>query len=328
MAVTTFSDIIFDPELFMEYMEEFSPNPAAFIQSGILRNDPAIASRISGEGNLYTAPFFKPLTGVSQNYAGADITVNAIESESGTGIVIGRANAWGSQDLAAELATKDPMVAIAGKVTKYWQEERQRLLIAQLNGVFASTAMAGHVYSTAIEDGDNATDANLMGAGMIIDGAQFALGDNASKIVAIAVHSKVFARMQKLNLIEFLPLADQTTRVPYFLDKAVIVDDTLPVVAGTTSGNKYASYLFAAQSVGTAEGKVKTPVETQRDSLKSGGIEWLVNRQRFTYHPYGSSFIGSMAGISPTDAELATGTNYDLVYEPKNFAIVKVVTNG
>ena len=108
MAITTFADVIFDPELFMEYIEEFSPNPDAFIQSGILRADPAIQSRIASESNKITIPSFKPLGGASQNYDGTDIVVGGIDSVSQTAIVVGRANAWGSQDLAAELATKDP----------------------------------------------------------------------------------------------------------------------------------------------------------------------------------------------------------------------------
>lgn len=328
MAFTLFSGVKFDPELFMEYMEEFSPEPTAFIQSGIIRQDPQLQARIT-EGNIVSVPFFKPLSGNSQNYDGSDISVNAIGSGTQTGIIIGRANAWGTQDLAAELASKDPQRSIAQKVSKYWQEEWQRTLIKQLNGIFAAANMATHVYDISSEDGDNATADNLMGTDAIIEAIQKAIGDNGSKIVAISVHSKVYARFQKLNLITFEPYGDQNILVPMFLGKRIIVDDAHTVEAGGTSGFKYTSYLYAAGSIGAADGKVKVPVETDRDSLTAGGQEWLVNRQRKIYHMYGTTFTSaSLASISPTDAELATGTNWDKVYESKNIPVIKVVTNG
>lgn len=328
MAHTLFSGVKFDPELFMEYMEELSPQPDAFIQSGIVRRDTELQNRIT-EGNLVSAPFYKPLTGNSQNYDGSDIVVNDIQSGLQSAIVIGRANAWGAQDLAAELSTKDPIRSIASKVTKYWREERQRTLILSLNGVFGSADFSTHVSDISIADGNNATEANLMGADALIDAIQNSLGDNGRKVTAISVHSKVYARMQKLNLIEFKPLGEQGLNVPTFLDKRVIVDDAHTVEAGATSGFKYTSYLYAEGAVGTADGKVKVPVETERNALLSGGREHLVNRQRFVYHMYGSHFnSSSLAGISPTDAELATGTNFNKVYEDKNIPVVKLVTNG
>lgn len=328
MAHTLFSGVVFDPELFTEYMEEFSPEPTAFIESGVVRRDTELQNRLT-EGNLVSVPFYKPLTGNSQNYDGSDITVNDIQSGKQSGIVIGRANAWGSQDLAAELASKDPMRSIAQKVAKYWQEEWQRTLILQLNGVFGSTDFTTHVHDISIADGNNAAEANLMGPDAIIDAIQQSLGDNGRKVTTISVHSKVYARMQKLNLIEFQPYGEQGISVPTFLGKRVVVDDAHTVETGGTSGFKYTSYLYAEGAIGTADGKVKVPTETERNALLSGGREHLVNRQRRVYHMYGSHFnSSSLAGISPTDAELGTGTNFEKVYEDKNIPVIKVVTNG
>ena len=330
MAHTLYSDIIFDPELFMEYMAEMDPNPVAITASGILRPDPSLTAMLSGGGNFVTVPFFQPLTGSAQNYDGtADITVNKIESDSQSAMVIARANAWGSQDLAAELASKDPMMAIAEAVANYWRRERQRTLIQVLTGVFATANMSTHVSDVAIEEGTAATDANLISEDLIIDAIQAAVGDNFEKITAISVHSKVFARMKKLNLIDFTPLANQEIVVPRFLGKTVIVDDTHPVVAGSTDGFKYTSYLYGQSSIALSEAPVKTPVEIERQALLSGGREHLVNRQRYVLHPYGMDFLkSSVASNSPTDAELALAANWNRVYDTKNVALIKIVTNG
>jgi len=329
MAHTLFSNTIFDSELFMEYLMELSPNPDALTEAGILRKDAQLESRISEGSELVSVPSFKPLTGASQNYAGEDITVNSISSVKQTAIIIGRANAWGSQDLAAELATKDPMRAIAESVVKYWKEERQRILIKVLNGMFAAANLTNHVTDISIADGNNATASNLFGSDLIIDAAQKAIGDNGGKITGVSVHSKVYARMQKLNLIQYEKLSNQNTLVPFFLGKVVIVDDTHPVVAGGTSGFKYTSFLYGQNTIGTAEGKVKVPSEIERQALISGGREHLVNRARFVYHPYGMQWTdNTRATTSPTDAELETAANWTRVYEEKNIPIIKVVTNG
>ena len=56
MAGTIFG-IPFDDELFMEMWNE-APDPylTAMIESGAVVEDPVIANRIAGSGNLYTIP--------------------------------------------------------------------------------------------------------------------------------------------------------------------------------------------------------------------------------------------------------------------------------
>jgi hypothetical protein len=329
MAFTLFSDVVFDSELFMEYITEMNANPTVLLSSGIIRNDPQIEARIQEGSDIVSVPTFKPLSGDSQNYNGTDITVNSISSVKQTAVIIGRANSWGSQDLAAELASTDPVRAIAAAVTKYWQEDDQKHLIRVLTGVFAAANMTNHVTDIAIEDGDAATDANLIGEDTIIDAIQKAMGDNLSKIGAMSFHSVVYSRLLKLNLIDFTPLAGQSIVIPRFLGKPIIVDDEHPVVAGSTSGNKYTSYLYGRDAIGFANGKVKVPVETDREPLLSGGREYLVNRKRYVMHPYGMQWTSSSyAGTSPTNAELVTAANWTRVYEDKNVPLVKLVTNG
>jgi len=329
MAYTLWSGMQFDPDIFMEYVQEQSTEPAAFVASGILRPDPGIASQMSEQGNIFSVPYFSPLTGNSQNYDGSDITVNAIGTDEVQGVVIGRSNAWGAQDLAVEIASADPMKAIAASIADYWRREKQRILITTLNGVFAAASMAVLLNDIAIEDGNNATAANKLTATTMIAAIQACLGDNGGKIVALAIHSKIYAALQTANLITFVPFEKQNILIPYFLDKVLIVDDQMPVVAGGVSGFKYTTYLFAKSSIATAPGKVKIPVEAYRLPLEKGGLDTIINRDRFVYHPYGVSFTkAAMATVSPTDAELATAANWVRKYDKKNIAIIKMVTNG
>ena len=63
--------------------------------------------------------------------------------------------------------------------------------------------------------------------------------------------------------------------------------------------------------------------ETDRDSLK--GIDYLINRTHYLVHPNGISWVGNAAGNSPSNAELATGTNWSKVFtDNRNIRITQL----
>ena len=69
--------------------------------------------------------------------------------------------------------------------------------------------------------------------------------------------------------------------------------------------------------------------EVGRDALKGIGIDYLVSRRAFLLHPRGVRFkAASVAGITPSNSELAAKANWERVYEPKDIRIVKMVKNA
>jgi hypothetical protein len=182
------------------------------------------------------------------------------------------------------------------------------------------------VNDIAIEDGNNAADSNLISADAVIDSWSL-LGDSLMEITGMAMHSTVYARLQKQGLITFEPEFEQDVGFGVYLDKTVIVNDSLPKVAGGTSGYKYTTYLFGRGAVALGEGEAPVPTETDRDTL--AGDDVLINRRHFLLHPRGIKFTdSSVAGSSPDNTELANAVNWDRVYEKKNIRLVKLVTNG
>ena len=66
--------------------------------------------------------------------------------------------------------------------------------------------------------------------------------------------------------------------------------------------------------------------EFARDALN--GDTSMIMRRRYILHPSGVQFTSSsVAGKSPTDAELALAANWVRVYENKNVRIVAVTHN-
>ena len=84
----------------------------------------------------------------------------------------------------------------------------------------------------------------------------------------------------------------------------------------TGSGDPiYVTYLFGDGAIEYTNCGAKVPAEMSRDPKTNGGQDTLYSRQRKCWSPYGISFIGinNIATLSPTDAELATGSNWELV---------------
>ena len=76
----------------------------------------------------------------------------------------------------------------------------------------------------------------------------------------------------------------------------------------------YTTYIFGDGAIEYTNCGAKVPAEMSRDPKTNGGQDTLYNRQRKCFAPYGISFTkASMSTLSPTDAELADGDNWELV---------------
>ena len=163
------------------------------------------------------------------------------------------------------------------------------------------------------------------------------LGDRADRLTAVAMHSATEAALRKLDLIDFIPDSEGKAQLRTFQGRRVVVDDNVPTRAGSTDGTVYTSYLFGqgAFAKGSAmlesnplQGGFGTEgVEIARSALDSDTL--LINRRRYLLHPRGVKFnSASVAGDSPTNAELETASNWTRVWENKNVRIVAVTHNN
>ena len=82
---------------------------------------------------------------------------------------------------------------------------------------------------------------------------------------------------------------------------------------------EYVTYVLGEKFFDYDNVGVKTPNEMNRDPAKNGGVDTLYTRQRKLYVPKWISFTkNSMASNSPTVAELATGSNWEIVNNGKS----------
>lgn len=330
MAKTLVSDVVV-PQIWVPYFRERSTQLSRLYQSMILQTDPELQREVQGGGSIINMPYWQPLGGETEGLDDeSPLNTKKIEAAQDKSIKHFRGDARSWNHLAKYMSGDDPGAAIADKWAEFWNRDIQRqIIIPTLTGAFATALAETHVHDIASENFDAAEtkEDHLISDDAIIE-AFGKLGDHWDFARGIAVHSKVFRRLQRLKLIDFEPLDEQRIEIPRFWGREVIVDDSLPVEDATTSGKKYSSYIFGEGSLGWGEQTLDPDeaFESDRDILASDTV--LVTRRHFVVHPRGVAFTGSIAGKTPTKAELENGGNWTKRYEDKNIRIVKLVTNG
>ena len=242
-------------------------------------------------------------------------------------ICYGRAKAWGEYDFASDV-TGANFKAEAQEVNEYWDEQRQSTVLAILEGIFGMTGgVNGDFVTKHTYDITSSANANLS-ADALNRAAQKALGDKKAKLDVIFMHSAVSTNLEGLNLIDFLKYTDaagiqRDLTIGTFNGRLVIVDDEMPVteVAETTEGagdgyTAYTSYVFQRGFFEYENIGAEVPSEVARDPYDKGGKTDLITRVREMIVPYLISYKGT-GTVSPTNANFATGANWELVNNDK-----------
>ena len=335
MAKTAVADIIIPTE-FEKYAIKRTAELSRFGDSGIIEMAPEFNALADGGGREVKMPFWKDLTATRQLLSdSASLTVNKVTSDQDIARIHNDGQVWSVNHLAKVISGDDPMQAIVDLVAGYWARTDEGLVISALKGVFAAGSMSANLLAIHSESIAAQTSATRLNGATFVD-ACAKLGDAADRLTAVAMHSATEAALRKLDLIDFIPDSEGKAMLRTFQGRRVVVDDTLPTRAGSTDGTVYTTYLFGqgafAKGVAPLDG---TPlqggfgtegVELARVPLDSDTV--LINRRRYILHPRGVKFTSaSVAGDSPTNAELETGANWTRVWEAKNVRLVAITHN-
>jgi hypothetical protein len=223
------------------------------------------------------------------------------------------------------------MEHIRARVDTYWTRQWQRRLIASCNGVYADNVAnnAGDmVVNVAVESTGAQTASTKFNRDSFTD-AVYTMGDAGDSLRAIAVHSRVMAQMVKNDDIVYIPDSQGMLTIPTYMGLRVLVDDSMTVTAGSTSGFKYTSVLFGEGAFAYGDGASLVPVEVERQEAQGNGagVETLWTRKTWILHPSGYQNTGTPASFSFTPAELAADAAWSRVVERKNVPLAFLVTN-
>jgi len=335
------------PEVFAPYVTQLSTEKFALLMGGAVNPAPEFDVLATTGGKTINMPFWNDLDiATYPDEVLSDTTplgVDPIIAGQDVAVLLGRGKAFGGNDLAAAFAGSDPVEVIAQRFADYRSRAMQASLINILAGVIADNVAndsGDMVNDIAVEAIASQTDETVMGTNAVIDAITGTMGDAWEKIVAMSMHSAMFARLQKQDQIVYVDVAGNVVGlsqgqgpasagaliIPTYLGRRVIVDDSMPVVAGSTDGFKYTTYLYGNGAVALGNGQPKYPAEVDRDSLQ--GDDLVINRWHIVLHPRGIAWQDTtVTGATPSNANLALATNWDRVYDRKNVRLAALVTN-
>lgn len=345
-GVTRISDVIV-PSIFTPYAQNITEEKSRLIKSGVLVRDPALDGLLAGGGLTFDAPSWKDLDNDDENVSTDDNTSSSSPKKTGTvkeiAVRLSRNNSWSSMDLTAALAGADPMASIGSRVGAYWERRLQRAWLCTLMGVFADNdAAPGGTEHTQYDLTHDVTGGGFVDgvtnftAENFIDAATL-MGDSMEDLGILMVHSTVYARMQKNNLIDFVPDSDGKVNIPTFLGRTVIVDDGVPNPAGSgptdTATGVYHSFLVGAGGFRLGVGTPANATETDRNPAAGdgGGQDILYNRVEWCIHPVGHKYAGSAPNGGPSNAatsnNLAHASSWQRVFpERKQIKLARLIT--
>lgn len=351
---TAVGDIIV-PEIFTPAVVQKTEEKSRLIKSGALVKDGVLDALLAGAGLTFELPSFKPLDNEAENVSSDDtddtfqddwnaVTGAGIKNSrpkktgmvSEIGVRLSRNQSWASADLAAALGQKDPVEAIQEGVSDYWALRLQAAFVATMKGVFADNDAAPggseHVQYDMTNDvkGGAFTDGVTNFTTEAFMDAAITMGDSADVLGLVMVHSVVFNRMKKLQLIDFIPDATNPAgaNLPTYQGKLVIVDDGMPFSSGV-----YESWLFGSGAVRLGVSSPKNATETERKpgAGNGGGQDVLYNRVEWMIHPVGHKYAGTAPKGGPGNGtgsnELAAAASWQRVFpQRKQIKIARLIT--
>ena len=318
MAFTSISDLsnAIRPNVFASAVLEQSLAKNALITSGIIARDPAMDAALAGTGYTFPAGYIEAVvdqSGYAPNTPTDDpsdlATPKKISAGKRTVPRLERNDHFSFTDLAISITAIYIADQLAAQAASMFLNCRQSALIATIKG--------------ALNETNTPTLVNTSGAAFSQGGLLASLaawGDQAdlARTVIVMNSAAQFAlRVAEPNA--FIPASKTDMGMTTYWGMPILVDDTI-----VDAGSVRTVYFIKSGGVRYGVGTVPNPVELQREALggNGGGASTLGFRDAFGFYVPGVSWKGtSVAENLPTDAELATASNWELVGNAKRLGV-------
>lgn len=338
MALATVSDY-WAPDIWIKGVREaFNTFPSIWNSSAVAKS-PTFDAKASGGGITVNVPFFADISDQDDEIQAEDTAPATQGHGSGTqiGVMLNRVTKNGVSALSAAISGEDPVADITGQMGIRRQKQHQKSALSILDGAF-TTALSALSEDNFLETTVGQGADHLIDGDMIIDGVAV-LGEIADQVQngVICMHSQIRAALLKQDATAFDKESKGAFSITTYKGMQVIVSDAL-VRAGTTSGVVYNTYVLKPrffaygakpQVPDTGETVDVATIQWHADKDKNNSYVW--DRNRILIHPNGMAYTGTPADADagPTNAELAVGASWGLVYSSADrVGGVRIRTNG
>lgn len=315
MSATTLANIIYNNKDFKGYLAGRFTSQMALLSSGILgrASDALIPIAGNEKGTVVSFASWNVLSGEMDTIqTGVANDVNNLSQFENIGRWLEREKTFGAESIIGVVSGADPMAAVADMIIEYVSREIVGSATALLSGCYATALASTHVADrSAAKISEDA-----------IIAAKLKLGDNGRRLTNMICNSKVSYDLDLLKITKY----DDASRSAFTEGSAkrVLGLDVAEDDRYTASSGVYSSYIGAKNSmvyqlrnrpVSTLSDAMMINIggiqlEMSRDALTGGGVDRLTVRLSYLTHLNGMQWSGSTAATSPTNAQLATGSNW------------------
>lgn len=308
MATTVLADVV-QQDQYAREMVHTSLRKSVFVNNGVVVPDRNLTQMLMANvGNDFRFDYFKDLQRTEAR-VGSDAQTAAtpenIVAQSDRAVGSLRNQSWGEMNITSNLSgAGSPIGTIAGLVGSYWADQYDLQTIAAIDGVLADNVITD---SSDMYNDQNQVAITIQ---LILNTKQTA-GDMRDMFTAIICHSAIVTKLQIDGVTNSVYSDSGSYLYESLAGLRIIESDAVTTVAGTKLD--YTSYLVGAGAVGFGEGVAKNAnsVDFQEAKGNGQGEESLWSRKNYSLHPYGFDWLGaSVAGVSPTNAEVAAAANW------------------
>lgn len=337
------------PEVWIKGITEKSATKPSIINSGIMVKSAEFDALASGPAATVTIPFFRNIED-QDDAIQVERQAPSIQGQSIGKQVAVLCNRETANDLTAmsrTLGALDPLGDLLGQIAARRLKQDQKRLLATLRGTFGVSAVATALGTDNFsENAEDVVSTNVLDGKKFID-AVAKLGElsDAIRAGAMIVHPMVRAGLLKADEKDFFRPSQGAFGLEYYKGVPLFVSD-LCARAGVPGQGKTASVVYETFVV--AAGSFAYGSKPQVGGLASSGtpaidvasinlipdgkanVLELIDRTRTVIHPSGMKWLGgSVAGDTPTNAELATGANWTMAAaDARLLGMIRIRTNG
>lgn len=306
MSATNSSNLIIPEILRTEVNVDFA-KLFDFMFGGMAERDPNV-----GPGEFVNVRGFNELSGDDEVMVdGGTYSTNNLTTYKDIAPILHRIRKFGAEDLGNIVSGQDATGAIKRMISRYFAGRVSTCFISVLTGLFASSGPlnATNLHSVYVDTATAGDRVKLTPAVAAV--AAGLLGDNMLDLGVWMMHSATYATLLAAGYLEtnnnLSAFNIENGKIMTFVGKPIVVADTVAPATGSNC-NRYRTYYAAKGALYLGIQKDLDP-EQSRDSNK---IDIISTDLHFCAHVRGCKW--SVATVNPTNAALATATNWALAY--------------
>lgn len=317
---------------FARYLQEQIFLQSRMIRSGIIATDSGLTATT---GTRIEAPFFDPINPVEERMTSGDdwgtsgdghFTFQKITSSTQYATITHRGFAYAVDKLSRLAIGEDPLAVLASQLAPAMDKLRTAKFIAQMEGLLGTGGPLNATQNLNKSVTTGSTIANWLTAENIVE-ARYKLGERQSDITTLVIPSPVAAYLEQVGFLAYdadRKGVNRRQEIGIFGNLNVVVDDQCPIIGTSGQQRQFVCYLAGA---GVMREGDQIPMEIEADRNAPSKQDGLVIDYHHVQHVPGTSW--NAAFDNPTNAQLATGSNFTLAYaEPRLIPVVRLVVNS